>query len=177
MTNTAKKKPPPGAENATESFETIASFGKETAEAVLTMGSEAAAQTYKYAAAFGKEGLDSAKDDYDKLATAGQDNLDAYLGAATAAFAGFEAYSAQILDYTKKAATQNADIVQKLHDAKTPQEIIDVQFEAVNNSVNRVIAQSEELSKITADTVAKSIAPVKDQIEKSVESFVKPFAV
>lgn len=176
MTNKAKAKASSAQENATETLETIASVGKETVEAVLAMGNEAATEGYKNASAFGQEGLSNAKDGYDKLAAAGKDNLDAYSAAATAAFAGFEAYYGQILDYTQKAAAQNADIVQKFYGAKTPQDVLDVQFEAVNNSVNRVIAQSTELNKITTDAVSKSIAPVKDQFEKSVESFVKPFA-
>ena len=176
MTTKAKAKAASATEKATETLETIANIGKETVETVLAMGNDTAAEGYKNASAYGKESLDAVKDGYDKFAATGKDNLDASSKATSLAFAGFEAYYGQVLAYTQKAAAENADVVEKFYAAKTPQDLLDVQFEAVNNSVNRVIAQSTELNKIATDTAVKSIAPIKDQIENSVESFVKPFA-
>ncbi len=176
MTNEAKSKATSANENAAEVLETIANVGHETVETFLAMGSDTAAKGYKDASAYGKESLDVARVGYDKLIASGKDNLDAYSKATSAVLAGFEAYYGQVLAYTKKAATENADIVEKFYAAKTPQELLDVQFEAVNNSVNRAVAQSTELNKIATDTANKAIAPVKNQIENSVEIFVKPFA-
>ena len=176
MTTKAKAKAASATENATETLETIANVGKETVETVLAMSSDAAAEGYKNASAYGKESLEAVKDGYDKLAASGKDNLDAYSKATSAVFAGFEAYCGQVLAYTQKAAAENAEIVEKFYAAKTPQDFLDVQFEAVNNSVSRVIAQSTELNQIATDTAVKSIAPIKEQIESAVESFARPFA-
>lgn len=175
MTTKAKAKTAAATETAAETFETIANVGKETVETVISMSSEAAAEGYKNASAYGKESMDAMKDGYDKMAASGKDNLDACTKAYGAAFAGFEAYYNQMLDYTKKAAAQNADIVEKFYAVKTPQDLLDVQFEAMNNAVNRVIAQTTELNKITTDTMSKAIAPIKAQVESSVEAFVKPY--
>jgi len=176
MTNKAKTKAASANENAAEVLETIANVGNETVETVLAMGGDAAAKGYKNASAYGKESLDDAKAGYDKFIASGKDNLDAYSKATSAVLAGFDAYYGQILAYTKKATAENADIVEKFYAAKTPQHLLDVQFEAVNNSVNQAISQSTELNKIATDTANKAIAPIKDQIENSVEIFAKPFA-
>ena len=161
---------------AAETIETVTTVGKETVEAVIAMSTEAAQESNKNASAYGKEQLDAVKDGYEEAAVAGKDNLDAYTAASIAAFAGLEAFYDQVFAYTKKAAAENADMVQKFHAAKTPQEVVDLQFEAVNKSVNRVVAQSTELNKITADAVSKSVAPLKTQFDASVEAFTKPFA-
>ena len=176
MTTKSKAKSTSAEQKATETLETIAAVGKETVEAAISMGADAAAEGYKNASEFSKENLDAAKDGYDTIAANGKENLDAYSAATSAAFAGFEALYGQVMNYTKKATAENAEIVQKFYAAKTPQDALDVQFEAVNNSVNRVIAQSEALTEITTDMVSGSMAPIKDQFEASVEKFAKPFA-
>ncbi|MDG2034092.1 MAG: phasin family protein [Rhodospirillales bacterium] len=163
--------------NAAETLETVTAVGKETVEAVIAMSTEVAQEGYSNASAYGKEQLVAAKNRYEKAASAGKENFDACTAASTAAFAGFEAFCGQMLNYTKRATAENTDIVQRFYAAKTPQEVVELQFEAVNNSVNRVVAQSTELNKITADAVTKTVEPLKTQFDSSVEAFSKPFAV
>ena len=177
MTAETKSKATNPANNAAETLETVAAVGKETIETVITMSTEAAQEGYKNASAYGKERLDAAKDGYEKAAAAGKENFDAYTAASAAALAGFEAFFDQMLTYTKRATAENTDIVQKFYAAKTPQEVVELQLEAVNNSVNRVVAQSTELNKITANTVAKTVEPLKTQFDSTVETFSKSFAV
>ena len=177
MTTKTKAKAADPVKNAAETLETVTAVGKETVEAVIAMSTEAAQEGYKSASSYGKEQLDAAKDGYEKAAAAGKENFDAYTAASAAALAGFEAFYGQMLDYTKRATAENTDIVQKFCAAKTPQEVVELQLEAVNNSVNRVVAQSTELNKITADAVTKTVEPLKTQFDSSVEAFARRFAV
>ena len=170
MTTKTKAKASSAQENAAETLESMATIGKEAVEAAISMGSDAAAEGYKNASEFSKENMDAAKEGYDTFAANGKDNFDAYSVATSAAFAGFEAFYGQVMAYTKKATAENTDIVQKFFGAKSPQDVMDVQAEAVNNSVNRVIAQSAALNEITTDMASKSMAPIKAQFEASVET-------
>ena len=177
MTSKTKTKAADAKTQSAETFEMVAAVGKETVEAVIAMSTEATQEGYKNASAYGKQQFEAAKDSYEKAAEAGKENFDVYSAASAAAFAGFEAFYGQVLDYTKRATAENTDIVQKFYAAKTPQDLVDVQFAAVNNSVNRVVAQSTELNKITADAVAKTVEPLKTHFENSVDSLSKRFAV
>ncbi len=175
MTTKSKAKAASAKDGAAETLEAIATTANEAIDAAISKGSEAAAEGYKNASEFGKESMDAAKDGYDTFAASGKDNFDAYSTATSAAFAGFEALYGQVMAYTKKATAENTGIVQKFMAAKTPQDAMDVQAEAVNNSVNRVIAQSSALNEITAEMMSHSMAPIKAQFEASVEKFAKPF--
>ena len=176
MTTKSKAKAASAKDGTAETLEAINTIANEAVDAAISMGSDSAAEGYKNASEFGKESLDAAKDGYDTFAANGKDNFDAYSSATSAAFSGFEALYGQVMAYTKMATAENTDIVQKFFGAKTPQEIMDVQAEAVNNTVNRVIAQSSALNDITAEMMSQSMAPIKAQFETSVEKFANPFA-
>jgi phasin family protein len=176
MTTTTAKTPKDkmnGAANDT--VETIASVGKETLESVVFMSAQAAAESYKNAAQFSKEQLDATKSGYEKAAAYGKGNLEAYSAASAAMIAGFETYYEHLVDYSKKAVAQNMEMVQRFYTAKTPQEALDFQIEAVNTMVNRVISESTQFSKLAADTATKFVQPLKDRMEGNVDAFVKPF--
>ncbi len=176
MTTKTKAKAASAKDGAAETLESISTIANDAVDAAISMGSDAAAEGYKNASEFSKESMDAAKDGYDTFAANGKDNFDAYSTATSAAFAGFEALYGQVMAYTKKATAENTDIVQKFFAAKTPQDAMDVQAEAVDKSVTRVIAQSSALNEITAEMVSQSMAPIKAQFEASVEKFAKPFA-
>lgn len=165
----------PAADAAAETIETIASVGQETLKTAMNMGADAASEGYKNASAYGKEQMDVAKVGYDKLMSYGKDNIVAVEEASSVAVAGAEAYYEQLVDYTKKATAENMDLLQKAFAVKNPQDFFDLQVEAVNKSVNRVIAQTTKLNKIATDTAVKSFEPVKGRVDGAVDSFVKPF--
>jgi len=160
---------------ANDTAETIAAVGKETLESVVFMSAQAAAESYKNAAQFSKEQLDATKTGYEKFAAYGKGNLEAYSAASAAMIAGFEAYYEHLVDYSKNAVAQNMEMVQKLYTAKTPQDALDLQFEAVNTMVNRVISEGTKFNKLAADTMTKFVQPLKDRMEGNVDAFVKPF--
>lgn len=164
------------AENkAADTAETMAAAGKETFETVLNLSAEAASEGYKTAAAAGKEQLETAKAGYDKFVAQGKEGIDAVSTATAASLAGAEACFDQVSAYTKTATEENVEIVQKAFAAKTPQELFEIQMEVFNNSFNRVVAQSTKINEIVADAATKSFEPIKAQMEKNTEAFVKPF--
>ena len=161
---------------ATETAEQIAAAGKETLETVMKMGTEATAEGYKNAAAFSKEQLQMARDSYGKATVYGKDNLDAMSESAAAVVAGWEAYYEGVVDYTKVAMAENMDMMQRFFSVKTPQEFMDLQIEATNKAVNRVVSQSTKMNQIAADTVTKAFEPIKGRIDSAVDVLVKPYA-
>ena len=165
------------AETATETAEAMAAAGKETLETVMNMGTETAAEGYKNAAAAGKEGLEITKAGYEKFLTQGKENLDAVSAATATTVAGLEAYFEQMAAYTKTAMAENVEVAEKAFAAKTPQEFFEVQMEAMNKSFSRVVGQSTKLQQIGSETAAKSFEPIKAQIDRTADAFVKPFVV
>jgi phasin family protein len=153
----------------------MASIGQETFETVVAMSAQAAAEGYKQAAQYGKDRLEATKTGYEKLATFGKGNLEAYSAASSAVLSGLETFYEEFVDYSKKAVAQNVDLMQRFTTAKTPQEMLELQFEAMNLMVNRSITETTKLNKIAADTVTKVAAPLKDRFEGNVEALVKPF--
>lgn len=161
---------------ATASAEKMATAGKEAFETVMKMGADATAENYKNAAAFSKEQLDMTKKSYGKAAVYGKDNLEAMSEATAVMVAGWEAYYEGVVDYTKTAMAENMDLMQRFFTVKTPQEFMDLQVEATNKAVNRVVTQSTKMGTIAADTMTKAFEPIKDRIDTTVEAFVKPYA-
>jgi phasin family protein len=159
---------------AADTADTMASVGKETFETVVSMSAQAAAEGYKNAAQFGKEQLEATKTGYEKIAAFGKGNLEAYSAASAAALSGLESFYEEFVDYSKKAVAQNVDLMQKVAAAKTPQEMLELQFDAVNMLVNRSISENTKLNKIAADTAAKVAQPLKDRFDGNVSIFTKP---
>ena len=162
-------------EAAAEAAEKMAAAGKETLETVMKMGADASAENYKNAAAYSKEQIDMAKGGYDKAAVYGKENLEAVSEASTAVAAGFEAYYEDVASYTKTAMAENMEMMQRFFAVKTPQEFMDLQVEAANTAVNRVVSQSTKMNQIATDTVTKAFEPIKDRLDGTVEAFVKPY--
>ncbi|MCE2474626.1 MAG: phasin family protein [Alphaproteobacteria bacterium] len=161
---------------ASETAEKIAAAGKETLETVMKMGADATAESYKNATAFGREHLHKTRDSYSKATVYGKDNLDAMSESAAAVVAGWEAYYAGVVDYTKSAMAEHMDMVQRYFTVKTPQELMDLQVEAANLAVNRAVAQSTKMNEIAAETMTKALEPIKGRIDSTVKSFVTPRA-
>ena len=146
----------------------------KTTAAEKTMAS--AAEAVEKITTVGAETLDKVETGYKKAADEGQANMDAGLKASEAVVAGMGAYTQQVLDYTKSAFAENMEVMQKAFAVKQPQDLVELQIEAANKSVNRVVAQATKLNEIAADTAAKSIEPLKAQMDKTVEYLNQSFA-
>ena len=164
----------PKDKSAADPVETFASVGKEALESAVSMSAQAAAEGYQNAAQFGKEQLEAGKAGYEKAVVLGKGNLEAYSAASAAALSGFETYYEEIVDYTKKAVAQNVELMHRVYAVKTPQELLDLQFQAVNSLLDRSIAETTKLNKIAATAVTNAVEPLKARFEGNVDAFVKP---
>jgi hypothetical protein len=158
-----------------DAVEAMAAVSKETFESLMSMGTKAASDGYKSASSFSKEQLDAGKIGYDKVAAFGKGNMDALSAASAATLSGVEAYYEEVVDYAKKAAAQNVDLMQKFFAVKTPQEFFDIQSEAMNLMLSSTISQGTKLSKMATETATKAAAPIKARVESNIDTFVKPF--
>ena len=177
MTAKTRKTPDDtGAKAATDTMEAMMATGRETMETMLKASVDAATEGYDKAAAFGKAHLETAADGYRKAATFGKENFDTFTAVAEAMTSGFEAYSAALVKGAKAATEENVAFVHKALSARTPQEFATLQMEAVTKGLDAALSQTAELNKIAADTMARSVGPVKARIDSAVVDFARPFA-
>lgn len=177
MTTKTRKTPDEtGTKTAPDALEAMMATGRETMETVLKATVEAATEGYDKAVAYGKGQMETAADGYKKAATFSKDNFETFSAVAEAATAGFEAYSAELVKAAKAATEQNVAFVNKAFAVKTPQELANLQMEAVTKGLDTAFARSVELNKIAAETMARCVGPVKARIDSAVVDFARPFA-
>jgi phasin family protein len=180
MTTKGKAKdtagPDAAAMAAAEAMDTMMAAGKETAEAAVKAGTEAATEAYEAAVSFGENQFRKSAEGYKTATAFGKENLASVNAVASAVTSGMEAYGEQVASYTKAAASENLELVNKLMSAKTPEELAALQMEAVTRSVDRMVGQSIALNKILAETWMQSAAPVKARMDAAMQAFSKSFA-
>ncbi len=164
-------------EAAAEAVETIASAGRETLETVMKLGADTATEGYKNAAVYGRQQADMARSAYDKALSYGRDNVDAMAEASALTIAGAEACLAEMADCTKTAMAENLELMQRAFSVASPRELLDIQIEAGNRSVNLMIAQTTKMNQILTESAAKACVPIKARLDEAMEVFVKPEAV
>lgn len=161
---------------AADALDTMMAAGRETAEAAVKAGTEAATEAYETAISLGDSQIRKSADGYKAATQFGKDNLTSVNAVASAVTSGMEAYGEQVASYTKTAASENLELINKLLAAKTPEEVAALQMEAVTRSVDRMVGQSIALNKIVAETWMQSAAPVKARMDAAMQAFSKSFA-
>ncbi len=173
---TMKKTTNSDTEQATaEAVETMASIGKETLDTVMKFGTDAAAEGYKNAAVYGQEQLDMTKTAYDKAISYGKDNMEAMSQASALAIAGAEVCFTEMADYTRTAMAEKLDLMQRMFAVKSPQEFLDIQLEAADKSVTRVVSQTTKMNQIATESMTKACDPIKARMDEAMETFVRPY--
>ena len=165
------------AHSAQDALEAMMATGRDTMETVLKATVDAATEGYDKAVAYGKGQMESSAEGYKKAASIGKDNFETFTAVASAMTAGYEAYSAGLAKAAKTATEENVAFVNKALAAKTPQEFAATQMEAATRGLDAAFAQTVELNKIAAETLARCVGPVKARIDSVVVDFARPFAV
>lgn len=177
MTAKTRKTPDEtGAKTTQDALEAMMATGRETMETVFKAAVEAATEGYDKTVAYSKGQMETAADGYKKAATVSKDNFETFSAVAEAMTAGFEAYSAELVKAAKSATEQNVSFVNKALTVKTPQELANLQMEVVTKGLDTAFAQTVELNKIAADTMARCVGPVKARIDSAVVDLARPFA-
>ncbi len=161
---------------AAEAAETVANAGKETLETVIKLGADAATEGYRNAADYGRQQADMARSTCEKVLRYGRDNIDAVSEASALAIAGAEACLTEMADGARTAMAENLALMQRAFAVSSPREFLDIQIEAGNGTINRIIVQTTKINRIAADSVTKASTPLKARLDAAMESFVKPHA-
>ena len=177
MTTKTRKTPDDtGVKTAQEALDAMMATGRETMETMLKASVETATESYDKAVAFGKGQMETSAEGYKKAAAFGKENFDTFSAVAGALTAGFEAYNAEFAKAARTVTEHNVAYVNKVLAARTPQEFATLNMEAVTKGIDAAFAESVELNKIAADTMARCVGPVKARIDSAVVDFARPFA-
>lgn len=113
---------------------------------------------------------------YDDAAAIGQQTLDAYVQSTTLFAKGFELFSREVLAFTQSSIENNAAVAQALFNAKSVQEVVDLQTEYSRKSFDSVVEESGKLTEMSMDVASKAMEPIKAQVDQNVEKLFKPLA-
>ena len=58
---------------------------------------------------------------------------------------------------------------------KSPQEFLDIQLEAADKSVTRVVSQTTKMNQIATESMTKACDPIKARMDEAMETFVRPY--
>jgi phasin family protein len=151
--------------------EEISAKSVEAVETALSTSEKAIKDGMKEAGSYVEDQSSAFTSGYAQAATSASDNLDAAFKAAKETTQGWNAYTQQIMDYTKKAFAENMVVAEKFAAAKTPEEFAKLNSEVANKAVSRISGQSTKLSDIVQKTAAKAGQPIKEQAEKNIAAF------
>ncbi|MDP6426848.1 MAG: phasin family protein [Rhodospirillales bacterium] len=156
---------------ALDAAENLAAQGAEAVDAAIATSEDALKEGWDKTQAYADEQAAAFKNGFGQAANLAQDNLTAAFSAAKQANQGWNAYTQQVMDYTKKAFAENVTMAGKFAAAKTPDEFISLQSEAADKAVNRVSAQARKLNDIALKSAAKTVQPLNKQYEKNLDTF------
>ena len=148
--------------------EDMATKSAEAVDTAVSMSEKAILDGMDQADAFAKEQSSAFQSGYTQASTTATENLDVAFKAAKDMTQGWNAYTQQIMDYTKKAFAENMVTAEKFAAAKTPEEFIELNNEVASTAANRISGQSSKLNDIVQKTAAKAGQPVVEQIEKNI---------
>lgn len=159
--------------------EAAAAANQDTVEAVIKAG-EDAAKGYENAVAATKVQAEKASaaafKGYDDMAAVGKQTLDAYVKSGTVFAKGFELFSKEVLAFTQLSFESSTLAAQALINAKSLQEVVDLQTEYSRKSFDTVVEESGKLTEISMGVANKAMEPIKVQVDQNVEKFWKPLA-
>ena len=151
--------------------EEMATKSVEAVDAALSTSDKAIKDGFEQTGSYVKDQSSAFQSGYTQATDMAMDNLDVAFKVAKETTKGWDAYSQQIMDYTKKAFAENMVMAEKFAAAKTPEEFTQLSSEVANKAANRISGQSSKLNGIVQSTAAKAAQPVKEQMEKNFEGF------
>ncbi len=177
MATEKAKKPQKAAEQAIKTVlaatEDMASKSAEAVDTAISMSEKAVLDGMEQTDAFAKDQSAAFQSGYSQAATIATENLDVAFKVAKEMTQGWNAYTQQVMDYTKKAFAENMIVAEKFAAAKTPEEFVELNSEVANTAASRISGQSSKLNDIVQKTAAKVGQPVKELVEKNIEAITR----
>ena len=147
-------------ETVKKTVEQTAAKAKAQAEAVHNAGTKAF-----------KEGVDRSLNSFTELNAHGKKNLEAVVESAAAAQKGAEALSQQVLAYGKKSWEDNVQAAQSLAQARSLQELLELQSAWAKSSAEAYLAHLNQTTETLTASVKDSFQPINSRVSAVVEGF------
>ena len=147
-------------ETVKKTVEQTAAKAKAQAEAVQTAGAKAF-----------KDGVDRSLSSLTELNAHGKKNLEAVVESAAAAQKGAEVLSQQALAYGKKSWEDNVQAAQSLSQARSIQELLELQTAWAKSSAEAYLAHLNKTTETLTASVKDSFQPINARVSAAVEGF------
>ncbi|GAA0395663.1 TIGR01841 family phasin [Brevundimonas terrae] len=150
----------------------------DATETVKQTAAKAQAQVKAQAEAIQKAGTTAFKDGVDRslnslteLNAQGKKNLEAVVESAAAAQKGAEALSQQALAYGKKSWEENVSAAQSLSQARSVQELFELQTAWAKSATEAYLAHLNQTSETLTASLKDSFKPINSRVSAAVEGF------
>ena len=98
-------------------------------------------------------------------------NLEAMVASVTAAAKGAETVGAQAMAYSKKQMEEQVAAAQKLAQAKSVQEAVELQTAFAKSALETYMAEFAKMSETVSASVKESMKPINERVTATVEKF------
>ena len=118
-----------------------------------------------------KDGVDRSLSSLTELNAQGKKNLEAVVESAAAAQKGAEALSQQALAYGKKSWEENVSAAQSLSQARSVQELFELQTAWAKSATEAYLAHLNQTSETLTASLKDSFKPINSRVSAAVEGF------
>ena len=154
--------------------------GKETMEKFTKVSQEAAQKNVDAAVVATKENVEKASaaffKGFDQFTNLAQANVDAMSKSMDVMTKGMESASKTWFAFTQTTVDASVDFGKQVMGAKSVNEIVDLQNTYAKTTFDGMVAESSKVSEMAVKTANEAFAPLKAQLEETVETMVKPAA-
>ncbi len=144
--------------NATENVKKTMDKAQEGAERAHAAGTQAF-----------REGVDKSLAGMTELNAEGKRNFEAFVESATAATRGAEALTSHAVSLGKKGWEDGLSAAQTLAQARSIQEVIELQTSFTKNWVETYLSEMTKATEIMSSSVKDSFKPINDRVTATVE--------
>lgn len=148
------------AETVKKTVEQTAAKAKAQAESIQEAGAKAF-----------REGIDKSVASMTQLNAQGKKNLEAVVESAAAAQKGAEALSQNAVAFTKKSWEDNVSAVQSLTQARSVQEVLELQTSWAKSSAEAYLAQFAKTNEIITASMKDCFKPINERVSATVQDF------
>lgn len=133
---------------------------------------KAQAETIQQASAKAlRETLEKSVASLNQLNAHGKKNLDAVVESATAAQKGAEALSKEAMAFGKKSWEEHVTTVQSLAQARSVQELLELQASWAKSATESYLAQLTKSNEIITASLKDAFKPINERVTATVEGF------
>lgn len=104
---------------------------------------------------------------------ASEAGFEVYVESGTALAKGFEAISAEWLDFTQKAVEANISAAKAFADAKSLDEVVELQARFASRNIDSLLAESAKLTELSLESVFRAWQPISGRVTKTAEKLLK----